>query len=61
MNLYRQTHKEFFFATAFLRHTYGLSTVCLEKIQVVRDFEPEWLTEGDIEDFTIAYMMGGEL
>lgn len=60
MNLYRQTHKEFFFATAFLRHKYGLSTLGLEK-GWVRDFEPEWLTEGEIEDFTVAYMMGGEL
>ncbi len=54
MNLYRQTHKEFFFAAAHLRHTYGLSTVCLEKIDA-------WLTEGEIEDFTISYMMGSEL
>ena len=58
MNLYRQTHKEFFFAAAHLRHTYSLSTVCLE---IVRDLEPEWLTEGEIEDFTISYMMGSEI
>ena len=58
MKTYRQTHKAFFFAAAHLRHTYGLSTVCLE---IVRDLEPEWLTEGEIEDFTISYMMGSEI
>jgi hypothetical protein len=54
MDLYRQTHKEFFFAAAYLRHFFGLSTVCLEDIA-------KWLSEDEIADFTIAYMMGGEL
>lgn len=54
MDLYRQTHKEFFFATAYLRHVYGLSTVCLEKID-------KWLSEDEISDFTLAYMAGGEI
>ena len=54
MDLYRQTHKEFFFAAAYLRHFYGLSTVCLEDIA-------KWLSEDEISDFTVAYMMGGEL
>ncbi len=54
MDLYRKMHKEFFFAAAYLRHFYGLSTVCLEDID-------KWLSEDEISDFTIAYMMGGEL
>ena len=54
MNTYRQTHKEFFFACAYLRHFYGLSTVCLEQID-------KWLSEDEIADFTLAYMGGGEL
>jgi hypothetical protein len=54
MDTYRQTHKEFFFAAAYLRHTYGLSTVCLEQID-------KWLSEDEIADFTLAYMGGGEL
>jgi len=54
MDLYRKMHKEFFFATAHLRHQYGLSTVCLEDIA-------KWLSEDEIKDFTVAYMMGGEL
>lgn len=54
MDTYRQTHKEFFFACAYLRYFYGLSTVCLEKID-------KWLSEDEIEDFTLAYMAGGEL
>jgi hypothetical protein len=54
MDTYRKTHKEFFFAAAYLRHTYGLSTVCLEQID-------KWLSEYEIKDFTISYMMGEEL
>ena len=54
MENYRKTHKEFFFACAYLRHFYGLSTVCIEKIDL-------WLTEQEISDFTIAYMAGNEL
>lgn len=54
MDTYRKTHKEFFFACAYLRHFYGLSTVCLEDIA-------KWLSKDEIEDFTVAYMMGCEL
>ena len=54
MNTYRQMHEDFFFATAYLRHTYGLCIVPLEKIDL-------WLTENEIEDFTISYMMGSEI
>jgi len=56
MNLYRKTHKAFFFECAFLRHTYGIDTLTLEHI-----VSGKWLTEGEIADFTVAYMMGGEL
>lgn len=54
MNTYKKMHKEFFFAAAYLRHTFGLSTVCLEDIA-------SWLSEDEISDFTISYMMGEEL
>ena len=54
MKNYKRTHKDFFFACAYLRHTYGLSTVPLEHIE-------KWLSESEIQDFTIAYMMGSEL
>ncbi len=54
MNTYRKTHKQFFFNCAFLRNTYGIFTLPLEKIE-------KWLSEDEIKDFTAAYMMGGEL
>lgn len=54
MKLYQRTHKDFFFACAYLRHTYGLSIVPFEHIE-------KWLSESEIQDFTIAYMMGSEL
>lgn len=54
MNIYRKTHKEFFFACACLRHSFGLAVVSLEKIDY-------WLTDQEISDFTIAYMAGNEL
>ncbi len=54
MDTYRKTHNQFFLNCAYLRHSYGLLTVPLEKIE-------KWLTEGEIKDFTVSYMMGGEL
>ena len=54
MDLYRQTHKEFFFAAAYLRNTFGICVLSLEEIG-------KWLSEDEISDFTNAYMMGGEL
>lgn len=56
MNLYSKMHKEFFFAAASLRNTYGIHALSTEHI-----FAGKWLTEDEIEDFTIAYMQGGEL
>ena len=61
MNLYRQTHNAFFFAAAFLRHSYGLSIACADKNKVVPEFLGEFLTENEIHDFTMAYMAGGEI
>jgi hypothetical protein len=49
-------HKEFFFAAASLRNTYGIYALSSEHI-----FAGKWLTEDEIEDFTLAYMQGGEL
>jgi hypothetical protein len=49
-------HKEFFFAAAQLRHNYGIEHLSLEHIQ-----SGKWLTEKEIEDFTLAYMQGSEL
>jgi hypothetical protein len=49
-------HKEFFFAAASLRNTYGIHSLSSEHI-----FAGKWLTEAEIEDFTLAYMQGGEL
>jgi hypothetical protein len=49
-------HKEFFFAAASLRNTYGIHALSAEHI-----FAGKWLTEDEIEDFTLAYMQGGEL
>jgi hypothetical protein len=56
MNLYRKTHKTFFFECAHLRHSYGIETLTLEHI-----VSGKWLSEDEIADFTQAYMMGGEL
>ena len=56
MTTYRKTHKDFFFACASLRNTYGIQSLTLEFIQ-----SGKWLSEAEIEDFTLAYMMGGEL
>ena len=56
MQNYRKTHKNFFFECAFLRHSYGLEVLTLEFIQAGK-----WLTEKEIEDFTLAYMGGNEI
>jgi len=56
MDTYRQTHKEFFFAAAYLRHTYGIHYLSSDHI-----FAGKWLSEDEIADFTLAYMGGGEL
>jgi hypothetical protein len=56
MELYRKTHNQFFLECAYLRHTYGLTYLSYEHIQSGR-----WLSEPEIVDFTVAYMMGNEL
>jgi len=56
MNTYRKTHKDFFFAAASLRNTYGIECLSLDHIQ-----SGKWLSNDEIEDFTLAYMAGGEL
>lgn len=54
METYRKTHKEFFFACAYLRNDYDISVLSIEDIA-------KWLSEYEIKDFTVAYMMGNEL
>jgi len=56
METYRKTNKQFFLECAYLRHTYGLDALTLETIQAGK-----WLSESEIVDFTVAYMMGQEL
>ncbi len=56
MNTCRKTHRDFFFACAFLRNTYGIEALTLEHIE-----SGKWLSEQEIQDFTAAYLMGGEL
>jgi hypothetical protein len=56
MNIYRKMHKDFFFAVAGLRNTYGIHYLSSDHI-----FAGKWLTEDEIADFTLAYMGGGEL
>lgn len=56
MNLYRKMHRDFFFAAASLRNKYGIQYLSSDHI-----FAGKWLTEDEIEDFTLAYMQGGEL
>lgn len=56
MDLYRQTNREFFLATAMLRNAYGIDVMPLNEIE-----SGAWLKENEIQDFTIAYMSGGEL
>jgi hypothetical protein len=56
MDLYRKMHNDFFLRCAYLRHAYGLKHLSYEHIQ-----NGKWLSKDEIEDFTVAYMMGGEL
>jgi len=56
MGTYRKTNKQFFFECAYLRHAYGLNVLTLDHIQ-----SGKWLSEAEIVDFTVAYMMGNEL
>ena len=56
MNTYRKTNNAFFLECAYLRHASGLAVRDLDHI-----ISGRWLTENEIEDFTVAYMMGGEL
>ena len=56
METYRKTHKAFFFECAYLRHSYGLNVLTLEHVT-----GGKWLTEREIQDFTIAYMGGNEI
>jgi hypothetical protein len=56
MNNYRKTNKQFFLECAYLRNLHGLDVLTLETIEAGM-----WLTEKEIEDFTMAYMSGGEL
>lgn len=56
MNLYRKMHKDFFFAAAYLRQYYGIQYLSYDHI-----LAGKWPTEKEIEDFTLAYMQGGEL
>jgi hypothetical protein len=56
MDTYRKMHKDFFFAAADLRHTFGIDSQSLDHIQ-----SGKWLSEDEIADFTLAYMGGGEL
>ena len=56
METYRKTNKQFFFECAYLRHAYGLNALSLEHIM-----QGKWLSEPEIVDFTVAYMMGSEL
>jgi hypothetical protein len=56
MNLYRKMHKEFFFAAARLRNQHFIGAMSFADIA-----SGKWATEKEIEDFTLAYMQGGEL
>ena len=56
MDLYRQTNREFFLSAAMLRNAYGIDVMPLNDIE-----SGAWLKENEIQDFTIAYMSGGEL
>jgi hypothetical protein len=56
MDTYRRTHNQFFLDCAYLRKSYGLNTLSLTHV-----LSGKWLTEREIKDFTVSYMMGGEL
>ena len=54
MDTYRQTNRQFFFACANLRNSFGISVLTLDTVE-------KWLSESEIQDFTLAYMAGGEI
>ena len=54
MDTYRQTNRQFFFACAYLRNSFGISVLTLDTVE-------KWLSESEIQDFTLAYMAGGEI
>ena len=56
MKNYTKTNKHFFLACAYLRNSFGIDVLTLDHIE-----SGKWLTESEIEDFTMAYMAGGEL
>ena len=56
MNLYRKTHDPFFLTCA--KHRMEHFLIVLSKEHLERNM---WATEKEIEDFTLAYMQGGEL
>jgi hypothetical protein len=56
MNTYQRTHNHFFLSCAYHRNAHGIATLSLKQIEY-----GEWLSMDEIKDFTIAYMMGGEL
>ena len=56
MELYRKTNNTFFLECAYLRHAYGINALSLEHIE-----RGLWLTEAEIQDFTLSYMAGGEI
>ena len=56
METYRKTNNAFFLECAYLRHAYGLGVLDLDHVLSGR-----WLTDNEIQDFTLAYMAGGEL
>ena len=56
MDLYRKTNNAFFLECAYLRHSFGIGVLSLEHI-----LQGKWLTEPEIVDFTVAYMMGNEI
>lgn len=56
MNLYRKMHNQFFLDCA--RHRMEHFIMVLSEQQIMSG---KWATEDEIEDFTLAYMQGGEL
>ena len=56
MNLYRKSHNQFFLACAYARKDYFIAVLSEEHIM-----SGKWATKDEIEDFTLAYMAGGEL
>ncbi len=56
MNLYRKMHNQFFLSCAGHRMEHFLMVLSEQHI-----LSGKWATEAEIEDFTMAYMQGGEL